>query len=149
MVPRHEARLKNAFDWRFCGYVGPSVTPPPSPFQAALPLKPTDGRSTGVMLRRTCAASPLGSAVYRRFLVTDILWLVTVFPHTSLIVPWAAPWCQLLPAPCLHKTRGGGCRKSEQLEEEAAAAAVARGRAEAIMLRKTAGGKQENCFERF
>lgn len=76
-------------------------------------------------------------------MVTDILWLVTVFPHTSLIVPWAAPWCQLLPAPCLHETRGRGCRRSEQLEE-----AAVRGRKEAIILRKTAGGKQENCFER-
>lgn len=99
------------------------------------------------MLRRTCVVSPLGSAVYRRFLVADILWLVTVFPHTSLIVPRAAPWCQLLPAPCLHETRGRGCRKSEQLEEEAAAAA-ARRRKEAIIVRKSAGGKQENCFER-
>lgn len=83
------------------------------------------------MLRRTCAVSPLGWPVYRRFPGNRHPLVGYCLPHTSLIVPWAAPWCQLPPAPCLHETRGRGCRKSEQLWEEAA---TVRGREEAIIL---------------
>lgn len=127
MARRHKPRLKALLTAAFADMIVHQFFFFMFSFRAASHLKRTNGHSTGVMLRG--GGSRVGVRVWGGGVHHQPIRLGCVhmapghrplvayrLPLTSLIVPWAAPWCQLLPAPCLHKTRGRGCRESKQLE---------------------------------